>query len=68
MLLFGSTILKYASHFYYWNQRVCYLHCHEAGLCCYLVIHIENLLTSITAVLLPFVAYLLTVAYIQAYI
>jgi hypothetical protein len=23
---------------------VCYLDCHEAGLCCYLVIHIENLL------------------------
>jgi hypothetical protein len=22
--------------------RVCYLACHEAGLCCYLVIHIEN--------------------------
>jgi hypothetical protein len=22
----------------------CYLDCHEAGLCCYLVIHIENLL------------------------
>jgi hypothetical protein len=26
------------------NMRVCYLDCHEAGLCCYLVIHIENLL------------------------
>jgi hypothetical protein len=22
----------------------CYLDCHEAGLCCYLMIHIENLL------------------------
>jgi hypothetical protein len=33
-----------------WNQplnmsmRVCYLDCHEARLCCYLVIHIETLL------------------------
>jgi hypothetical protein len=24
--------------------RVCYLNCHEAGLCCYVVIHIEHLL------------------------
>jgi hypothetical protein len=37
-------------HFDYWNQPVnpcmpvCYLDCHEAGLCCYVVIHIENLL------------------------
>jgi hypothetical protein len=47
---FGSTLLKHNHHFDYWNQalntsvRVCYLDCHEAGLCCYLVIHIENLL------------------------
>jgi hypothetical protein len=39
------------THFYYWNQhlnirmRVCY--CHEAGLCCYLVIHVENLLREL---------------------
>jgi hypothetical protein len=26
------------------SMRVCYLDCHEAGLCCYLVIHIETLL------------------------
>jgi hypothetical protein len=26
------------------SMRVCYLDCHEAGLCCYLVKHIENLL------------------------
>jgi hypothetical protein len=26
------------------RMRICYLDCHEAGLCCYLVIHIENLL------------------------
>jgi hypothetical protein len=26
------------------RMRVCYLGSHEAGLCCYLVIHIENLL------------------------
>jgi hypothetical protein len=25
-------------------MRLRYLGCHEAGLCCYLVIHIENLL------------------------
>jgi hypothetical protein len=49
-LLFGSTPFKHGSHFDYWNQplnmhmHVCYLSCHEAGLCCYLVIHIENLL------------------------
>jgi hypothetical protein len=43
------------------SMRVYYLDCHEAGLCCYLVIHIENNITSITAILLPFVAYLLTV-------
>jgi hypothetical protein len=41
-LLFGS---KYSRHFDCWNQplnmnmRVCYLDRHEAGLCCYLVIH-----------------------------
>jgi hypothetical protein len=49
-LLFCSTLFKHGRHFDYWNQplnmrmRVCYLHCHETGLCCYLVIHIENLL------------------------
>jgi hypothetical protein len=48
-LLFGIT-LKHGRHFDYRNQPVnirvgvCYLDCHEAGLCCYLVIHIENLL------------------------
>jgi hypothetical protein len=26
------------------RMRICCLDCHEAGLCCYLVIHIENLL------------------------
>jgi hypothetical protein len=49
-LLFGSTLLKHGRHFDYWNQplnlrmRICYLDCHETGLCCYSVIHIENLL------------------------
>jgi hypothetical protein len=38
--------------------RVRYLFCHEVGLCCYLVIHVENLL-RFTAVLLPFVTCLL---------
>jgi hypothetical protein len=28
-------------------MRVCYLDCHEAGLCCYLVVHIENLLRQL---------------------
>jgi hypothetical protein len=48
MLLFGITLLKHDRHFDYWNQPlnmcVCYLDCHETGLCCYLVTHIENLL------------------------
>jgi uncharacterized membrane protein len=45
-----SIILKYGRHFDYQNQplnmrmRVCYLDCHEAGLCCYIVINLENLL------------------------
>jgi hypothetical protein len=49
-LLFGTTLLKHSRHFDYWNQplntriRVFYLHCQEAGLYCYLVIHIRNLL------------------------
>jgi hypothetical protein len=48
-LLFSSTNLKHGRHFDYWNQHlnmhmpICYLDCHEAGLCCYLVIHTENL-------------------------
>jgi hypothetical protein len=52
-LIFGSIFLKHCRHFNYWNQplntcmRVCYLDCHEAGLCCYLVIHIENLSRSL---------------------
>jgi hypothetical protein len=49
MLLFG-THLKHGRHFDYWNQllnmclHICHLDCHEVGVCCYLVIHIENLL------------------------
>jgi hypothetical protein len=47
-LLFVSVLLKHGRHFAYWNQpvsmRICYLDCHDAGLCCYLVTHIENLL------------------------
>jgi hypothetical protein len=48
-LLFGST-LKYGRHFDHLTQpvnmrmRVCYPDSHEAGLCCYLVIHVEKLL------------------------
>jgi hypothetical protein len=52
-LLFGNTLLKNGRHFDYWNQpvnmrmRVCYVDYREAGLCCYLVIHIENLLRQL---------------------
>jgi hypothetical protein len=50
ILCFGSTHLNHGHHFHYWNQplnmnmRVCYLDCHEAGLCYYLAVLIENLL------------------------
>jgi hypothetical protein len=41
-LLFCVTLLKHGRHFEYWNHPlnmcVCYSDCHEAGLCCYLVI------------------------------
>jgi hypothetical protein len=43
-LLFGSVLLKHGHHFEYWNQPlnmrmlVRYLDCHEAGLCCYLMV------------------------------
>jgi hypothetical protein len=40
-------------------MSVCYLDCNETRLCCYLVIH-RKLITSIAAVLVLFVAYLLT--------
>jgi hypothetical protein len=49
-LLLDTILLKHCRHFDYWNQplnmlmRVCYLDYHEAGLFCYLVIHIENIL------------------------
>jgi hypothetical protein len=26
------------------HMRVCYVDCHEAGLCCYLLIHMENII------------------------
>jgi hypothetical protein len=64
-LFLGSTLLKHGRRFDYWNEplnirmRVCYLSCHEAGLCSHVVIHIESP-TSITALLLPFLTYLLT--------
>jgi hypothetical protein len=47
-LVFGSILLKHGLYFDYRNQplnmrmRICYLDCHRAGLCCYIVIHIEN--------------------------
>jgi hypothetical protein len=46
LLFYSTRILKHDRHFDYWKQplnmrmRVFYLHCHEAGLCCYLMIHI----------------------------
>jgi hypothetical protein len=49
-LLFSSILLKHGRHFDYRNRplnmrmRACYLDYHEAGQCCYLVTHIENLL------------------------
>jgi hypothetical protein len=49
-LFFGSKLLKHCRHVDYrfqpltMSMRVCYLDCYEAGLCCYLVMHIENLL------------------------
>jgi hypothetical protein len=49
-LLFCSILLKHGRHVDCGNQplsmriRICYLDCHESGPCCYLVIHIENLL------------------------
>jgi hypothetical protein len=54
-LLFVSILFMRGGHFDYWNERlnlrirVCYLNCHEAGLCCYLEIHIENLLRPLEA-------------------
>jgi hypothetical protein len=59
--LFGSTLPKHGRQFDNWNQRlnmrmrVCYVDWHEGGLCCYLVIQIENPLRP--AVLFPSVAY-----------
>jgi hypothetical protein len=53
ILLLSSTFLKHDPHFDYWNQplnmRMCVSHgdCHEAGLCCYLVIHIGNVLSPL---------------------
>jgi hypothetical protein len=42
------TLLKHGCHFDYWNQTLnmdlCYLDCYEPGMCCYLTIHVENLL------------------------
>jgi hypothetical protein len=48
-LLFGSSLLKDGCYFDYWNHplnmrmRIWYLDCNEAGLCCYLSIHIKSL-------------------------
>jgi hypothetical protein len=49
-VIFGGTHLKHGRYFDYRNQPqnmcmlVCYWNYHEAGLYCYLVIHIENIL------------------------
>jgi hypothetical protein len=50
---FSSIVLKHGLLIDYWNQplnmrmRFCYLGWHEVGLCCYLVIHIGNLLHTL---------------------
>jgi hypothetical protein len=65
MLLSGS-ILKHGHHFDYWNQplnmhmHVWYLDCQEAGLCCYLVTHTENLLRPLQTFYFHLWHYLLT--------
>jgi hypothetical protein len=56
-LLFGSICLKHGRHFDYWNQLL-----NLRMRVCYLVIHTESI-TSITAVLLPFMTHLLTLGY-----
>jgi hypothetical protein len=67
-LLFGR-MPKHGRHFDHWDQPlnvhmcICYLDWHEAGLCCYLVIHTENPLHPLTVVLLTFVTYLPTPSY-----
>jgi hypothetical protein len=49
-LLFDSTLPKHGRQLDYWtqplnfNMSVCYLDCHEAGLCCNLVIDTQTLL------------------------
>jgi hypothetical protein len=69
MLIFGCIHLKHGRHLYYWKQplnmriRAFYLDYYEAELCCYLMIHIGNV-TSMIAVLHPFVTYLLTLSHI----
>jgi uncharacterized membrane protein len=48
--MFINSTVKHGHHFDYWNlplnmrMRICYLECYEAGLCCYLMIHIKTLL------------------------
>jgi hypothetical protein len=48
IMLFSNTLLKHCHHFDYWNQplnmHIYYLDCHEGGLCCYLLLHVENLI------------------------
>jgi hypothetical protein len=38
------AILTTETSIWTWRMRFCYLDCFEAGLCCYLLLHIENLL------------------------
>jgi hypothetical protein len=66
MLLFGSTLLKLVCHFDYWNQpwTCASATCHEARLCCYLMIHRKHVM-SITAVLLQFVTMCLSLYWRQ---
>jgi hypothetical protein len=73
-LLLGCTLLKHGRHFDYWNQRVtmrmlvCFLDCHQAGLCCYLVRHTGNVLRPLQLFYfnLWFVYWLSPVQYLDA--
>jgi hypothetical protein len=70
-LFYGNTFLKHCCRFGYWNQPlnmhmcVSFLHCHEADLCCYLVIHIENLLRPLQ--LFCICVYILTIFVVTSY-
>jgi hypothetical protein len=63
MLLFGCTS-DYRNQPLKMGMQVCYLDCHEAGLCCYPVIHTENLLHLLQ--LLWYASYCVSIRVIHA--